>query len=188
MKHFHCSCQPGVRNFFGSNLNEVLQVWTKNKRFKIMTTVKFSILQKLIFSRLQPFCVYCHRHNKQTSFSFPFSKLPFRRATLSLATYQSSFSRSRPIRARREFYRPIKSLVSSSILGGGVGSWRRGGTEAGGAGARLKAICGIRTQPALPILQPWRWLEEKQQGVEWVENSFYRELSSPTMDLIHFFR
>ena len=116
--------------FFGSNLNEVLQVWTKNKRFRIMTTVKFSILQKMIFSRLQPFCVYCHRHNKQTSFSFPFSKLPFRRATLSLATYQSSFSRSQPIRARREFYRPIKSLVSSSIPGGGVGSWRRGGTEA----------------------------------------------------------
>ena len=130
-------------------MNEVLQVWTKNKRFKIMTTTKLSILQKMIFSRLQPFCVYCDRHNKQTSFSFPFSKLPSRRAPLSRATYQSSLSPARPIRARLEFYRPIKSLVSSSILGGGVGSWRRGRTEAGGAGARLEAICGIRTQPTL---------------------------------------
>ena len=154
-----------------------------------MTTVKFSILQKLIFSRLQPFCVYCHRHNKQTSFSFPFSKLPFRRATLSLATYQSSFSRSRPIRARREFYRPIKSLVSSSIPGGGVGSWRRGGTEAGGLEAG-RAESNLRdphaTSIALLLFQPWtwRWLKEQQKQAEWVEKSFYRELSSTTIDFL----
>ena len=109
----------------------------------------FQLCKKMIFSRLQPFCVYCHLDNKQTSFSFPFSKLPSRRTPLSLFTCQSSFSPPRPIRARLEFYRPIKSLVSSSILGGGVGSWRRGRTEAG-AGARLEAICGIRTQPTLP--------------------------------------
>ena len=43
--------------------------------------------------------------------------------------------------------------MSSSILGGGVGSWRRGGgTEAagwkaGGGAWRLEPICGIVTQP-----------------------------------------
>ena len=132
-----------------------------------MTTVKFSILQKLIFSRLQPFCVYCHRHNKQTSFSFPFSKLPSRRTPIPLATYQSSFPPPRPIRARREFYRPIKSLVSSSIPGGGVGSWRRGGTEAGGLEAG-RAESNLRdphaTSIALLQFQPWRGLKEQQQS------------------------
>ena len=107
----------------------------------------------MIFSRLQPFCVYCHLHNKQTSFSFPFSKLPSRRAPFSRPTYQSSFSRSRPIRARREFYRPIKSLVSSSILGGGVGSWRRGRTEARGVRGWNQSVGSARNQPWRPALE-----------------------------------
>ena len=62
--------------------------------------------------------------SKQTSFSFPFSKIPYCRAPLSPAIQQSSSLSLDQSDASAEFYRPIKGLVSSSIPGGGVGSWR----------------------------------------------------------------